>query len=253
MEVEKKDKGEKMTNKFMFFENFKETADKLPDELRLKFYDAMTDYVFKGIEPDDVVISALITAIKPSLDKEDGRKNNGGNHNPTGKNQFLKEKEIEQNQKQLKYLRSIPVNSGQIGQTRSIPLETETETGNITPLSMSPQRVDDTQLDLKEAIAKTKRFVKPTVEEITAYCREKNKSVDAERFWNFYESKGWKVGKNPMKDWRAAVCNWAKDATPVVQESYRPAVDTEKLNQMASIAELTKQRMAQQAKLKYGA
>ena len=253
MEVEKKDKGEKMSNKFMFFENFKETADKLPDELRLKFYDAMTDYVFKGIEPDDVVISALITAIKPSLDKEDGRKNNGGNHNPTGKNQFLREKEIEQNQKQLKYLRSIPVNSGQIGQTRSIPLETETETENNTPLSMPPQRVGDTQLDLEEAIAKTKRFTKPTIAEIETYCREKNKSVDAERFWNFYESKGWKVGKNPMKDWKAAVCNWAKDAAPVVQESYRPAVDTEKLNQMASIAELTKQRMAQQAKFKYGA
>ena len=81
-----------MKDKFMFFVNFKETADKLPDDLRLKFYDAMTDYVFNGIEPDDVVVSALITAIKPSLDKEDGRKNNGGNHNPTGKNQFLKEK-----------------------------------------------------------------------------------------------------------------------------------------------------------------
>ena len=129
----------------------------------------------------------------------------------------------------------------------------KTEKRDITPLSMSPQRVDDTQLDLEEAIAKTKRFVKPTVEEINSYCREKNKSVDAERFWNFYESKGWKVGKNPMKDWRAAVCNWAKDATPVVQESYRSSVDTEKLNHMASIAELTKQRMAEQVKLKYGA
>ena len=62
-----------MADKFMFFENFKQTADRLPDELRLKFYDAMTDYVFKGIEPDDAVISALITAIKPSLDKEDHR------------------------------------------------------------------------------------------------------------------------------------------------------------------------------------
>ena len=59
-----------MKNKFTFFDNFKETADKLPDDLRLKFYDAMTDYVFKGIEPDDIVVSALIMAIKPYLDNE---------------------------------------------------------------------------------------------------------------------------------------------------------------------------------------
>ncbi len=229
-----------MTNKFMFFENFKETADKLPDELRLKFYDAMTDYVFKGVEPDDVVISALITAIKPSLDKEEKR---GGNHNPNGNNQHkVGQSEVKNVVKEVK-----------VGQSGQSFLETETETGNITPLSVSPQRVDDTQLDLEEAIAKTKRFVKPTVEEITSFCREKNKSIDAERFWNFYESKGWKVGKNPMKDWRAAVCNWAKDAAPVVQESYRPAVDTEKLNQTARMAELAKQRMMEQAKLKYGA
>jgi hypothetical protein len=175
---------------------------------------------------------------KISLQKTDGRSNNGGNHNPKGIIQHSKE--VNQ------------VNSGQLGQSLS-ETETETETRNITPLSMSPQRVDNTQLDLEDAIKKVKRFVKPTVEEITSYCREKNKSIDAERFWNFYESKGWKVGKNPMKDWRAAVCNWAKDAAPVVQESYRPAVDTEKLNQTASMAELTKQRMMEQAKLKYGA
>jgi hypothetical protein len=200
-----------MKDKFMFFVNFKETADKLPDDLRLKFYDAMTDYVFNGIEPDDVVVSALITAIKPSLDKEDGRKNNGGNHNPTGKNQFLKEKEIEQNQKQLKYLRSIPVNSGQTGQTRSIPLETETETEtrNISPLCMSPQRVDDKQIDIEEAI-KAKKFVKPSIEEIRAYCRERENTINAERFFDFYQSKGWKVGNQPMKDWRAAVRTWER-------------------------------------------
>lgn len=53
------------------------------------------------------------------------------------------------------------------------------------------------------------RFVPPTVDEIAAYAAEKNyQRVDADRFWNFYQSKGWKVGKSPMKDWKAAVCNW---------------------------------------------
>ena len=51
-------------------------------------------------------------------------------------------------------------------------------------------------------------FVKPTVEEVRAYCRERESTVRAEAFVSFYESKGWMVGKNPMKDWKAAVRTW---------------------------------------------
>lgn len=58
---------------------------------------------------------------------------------------------------------------------------------------------------------KTKRFVKPTIEEIKAYCQERNNSVDADRFFNYYEGQGWKVGKNPMKDWKAVVRTWEKN------------------------------------------
>lgn len=55
---------------------------------------------------------------------------------------------------------------------------------------------------------KKKRFVKPTVEEVRAYCQERGNTVDAETFVNFYESKGWMVGKNHMKDWKSAVRTW---------------------------------------------
>ena len=55
-----------------------------------------------------------------------------------------------------------------------------------------------------------KRFVKPDVEEIAVYCRELNFPVDAQQFWDFYESKGWMVGKTPMKDWKACVRNWVR-------------------------------------------
>ena len=244
-----------MTNKFMFFENFKETADKLPDSLRLKFYDAMTDYVFKGIEPADTIISALVSAINPVLitEKRGGARENSGR----------KSNEIKINQKnQNENFENFENQNNQIDfkkeTKKSSPLNPLKENNKniytpITPDGVIAPKGDDTQIDLEEVIAKAKRFTKPTIDEIEAYCREKNKSIDAERFWNFYESKGWKVGKNPMKDWRAAVCNWAKDAAPVVQESYRPAVDTEKLNQTARMAELAKQRMMEQAKLKYGA
>ena len=54
------------------------------------------------------------------------------------------------------------------------------------------------------------RFVPPTVEEVKAYCQERKNKVDAEAFVDFYESKGWLIGKNKMKDWRAAVRTWEK-------------------------------------------
>lgn len=52
------------------------------------------------------------------------------------------------------------------------------------------------------------RFVKPTLEEVTAYCNERNNNINAQRFIDYYESNGWKVGKNPMRDWKASVRTW---------------------------------------------
>lgn len=55
------------------------------------------------------------------------------------------------------------------------------------------------------------RFVKPTVEEIALYCQERGNNINAEHFFDYYESKGWTVGKQPMKDWKAAVRNWERN------------------------------------------
>lgn len=52
------------------------------------------------------------------------------------------------------------------------------------------------------------RFTPPTVEEVRAYCTEKGYTVDPQRFVDYYTSNGWRVGKNPMKDWKAAVRTW---------------------------------------------
>lgn len=61
----------------------------------------------------------------------------------------------------------------------------------------------------KENIEKEKKKFKiPTIEEVRQYCEERKNGIDAETFWNFYQSKGWKVGKEPMKDWKAAVRTW---------------------------------------------
>ena len=61
------------------------------------------------------------------------------------------------------------------------------------------------------------RFQKPSIDEIRQYCISRNNSVDPEQFYNFYESKGWTIGKSPMKDWKAAVRTWEKREKEVPQ------------------------------------
>ena len=56
-----------------------------------------------------------------------------------------------------------------------------------------------------------KRFVKPTLAEVQAYCRERNNNVDPESFIAYYESNGWRVGKNPMKNWKSAIITWERN------------------------------------------
>lgn len=60
----------------------------------------------------------------------------------------------------------------------------------------------------KPSPGKAKRFTPPTLSEVTAYCQERRNAVDPGRWLAYYEANGWKVGRNPMRDWRAAVRTW---------------------------------------------
>lgn len=55
-----------------------------------------------------------------------------------------------------------------------------------------------------------KNIIPPTLEMVKAYCEERNNGIDAETFIDFYESKGWLIGKNRMKDWQSAIRTWEK-------------------------------------------
>lgn len=55
---------------------------------------------------------------------------------------------------------------------------------------------------------KQKKFIPPTLSEVKAYCQERNNGINPENFMDYYTANGWKVGRNPMKDWKAAVRTW---------------------------------------------
>lgn len=97
------------------------------------------------------------------------------------------------------------------------------ERNNVTPMLQSGygeiekekelDKEKDIELDTKanKSPNKAKRFVKPTLSEIEQYCIERNNNVNAEQFYDYYESNGWKVGKNSMKDWKACVRTWERN------------------------------------------
>jgi len=85
--------------------------------------------------------------------------------------------------------------------------------GQPMGINNNDNNVNNKKKDTKVSKEKAKRFIPPTVEEVENYCKEKGYSVDANRFVDFYESKGWMVGKNKMKCWKAAVRTWVSKNT----------------------------------------
>ena len=88
---------------------------------------------------------------------------------------------------------------------------------NVTHVTSVTTKDNESKSKSKSYIernTKERKFSKPTLEEVISYCQERNNDVDAERFINYYESKGWKVGSTPMKDWKAAVRTWEKNSKP---------------------------------------
>ena len=93
------------------------------------------------------------------------------------------------------------------------------ERNNVTPLlhgRYTEKEIENRDREKSkeiESVAKKPtqtRFTPPTVEEVQAYCSEKGYNIDAERFVDYYTSNGWKVGRNPMKDWKASIRTWVK-------------------------------------------
>ena len=107
---------------------------------------------------------------------------------------------------------------------------------NVIPCNTEIEKEKDIEIDIDIEIekeiekentkGKAKRFTKPTLAEVQAYCNERNNNVDAEHFYDYYEANGWKVGKNSMKDWKASVRTWERngyDSKPKATTAQKPS------------------------------
>lgn len=218
-----------MKDKFIFSKNFKEAADKLPDDLRLQFYDAMTDYVFNGIEPQGAVITALISAIKPTLDIEDrrggaregaGRKSKEIKNNQKNQNEFFEKIENQNNSNEIKVIQNenqktkekMPLNNPQKNKNKNIYSPSTSDDVVVPPL---PENDDSGMLDIEELIAMTppkpkeKKFTPPTVEDVAAYVADRKLVIDPKTFHDYFTAGKWKDSEGkPVKNWKQKALTW---------------------------------------------
>lgn len=185
-----------MRDSVVFYRSFAEAIKALPKEEQLKALWAVIDYGLDEIIPEEYgVHTAIFLMAKPQIDANNKRYQNGTkggrpttNSKPSN-NQDVTKTEPKENQ----------------DKTKPKPTQNQTETKAEPKENVNvKENVNDND---KESVST--RFVPPTQQDVADYCKEKGYSnIDIERFIDFYESKGWMVGKNKMKDWRAAVRNW---------------------------------------------
>ena len=90
---------------------------------------------------------------------------------------------------------------------------TETTSQSTSEITTTKEYKEDKEF-IKKEINKERKFIAPTIEQVKQYCQERNNLVDPQRFIDFYEAKGWMIGKNKMKDWKAAVRTWEQREKP---------------------------------------
>ena len=90
----------------------------------------------------------------------------------------------------------------------------------VQELSSGNNKIDNKTIKEKKEIKEKKKdlpetkervFKKPSVEEISSYCQERNNNINPEQFYDYYEANGWKINRSPMKDWKATVRNWERN------------------------------------------
>lgn len=178
---------------FLIYTSFYKPVSKLSDEQLGRLFRALFRYnLEEGVEVDPDIEMAF-EFFKNQMDIDNSK--------------WLKKVEkLRENAKKSRSKQMLP------NATKSNPIGLVNVNENVNENVIKEEKLKEESQILfpKPEITAAPRFRKPTVQEVSSYCAERKNNVDAEAFWNFYESKGWKVGKNPMKSWKAAIVTWEK-------------------------------------------
>lgn len=210
---------------FAFYWSFKDAIRDMPDADKLSVYEAITDFAFFGVDPAGLSPVGRLAwkLIRPQLEasirRYDACVSNGDKGKEFGKLGGRPRKTPDNNPKEKP--QTITPTHNPLNHNDNVNDNlNENDKGVIGGKDLTPERNDapaPTSADKpRKVAAKRPAFVAPSLQEVKDYIFEKGYTVDAQRFIYFYESKGWMIGKNKMKDWRAAIRTWTRrpDQTP---------------------------------------
>lgn len=214
---------------FILYADLIKVVDKLPDDVAGKLFKIVLKYVNdQEVCIDDILLEIAFEPIKNQL-KRDLKKweNLKEKRSKAGKISAEKRKQNSTNSthvesvKDCSTLSTVNVNDNvTVNDTVTVTVNDillEKETKEYIGQNENFQDVDFVELEPQEkkeksSAKKETKFSVPTLEEVQKYCIERNNAVDAQNFIDFYESKGWVVGKSKMKSWKAAVRTWEKNS-----------------------------------------
>lgn len=192
---------------FPFLYSFKDAISEIPQKYRLEIYEAITDYAFFKKEPELKTTFArfawkvIFPILKKSWQKvENGRKGGGQLNNSNAA------KRVKNEQKTSKAIANIEYERGTIQANADIERDNEKEKINNNNNDENEVSMIGGQQPSRKR--ETKSFTKPSLQEIKDFISENSFSVDPEAFYDYYESNGWMVGRNRMKDWKSTIRRW---------------------------------------------
>ena len=179
---------------FTFYRSFAKALSFIRDEAdRCKAYDAVCNYALYGIEPENLPdnVAMAFELIRPTLDSA-ARKAAAGKLGGESKQTGSKSKQIEANGKQ--------------GENES---KTETR-GNAKQTESKKEKEIEKEIEIENK-SSNKRFVPPTLEEVKAYCRERNSPVDPNEFYEYFTAGNWYDAKGQrVTRWKQKLITWEK-------------------------------------------
>lgn len=186
---------------FLLYRSFAEVMAELPDAEAGKLYKAIAAYALDGEEPElSGYLAGYFRLIKPQLDANNARYKNGlkGGRPKKETTGNKEEKPVETTEETDGNEEEKPKEN----QNETTPQPNENENENV-----------NVNVNNKGSGAKSprSRFKAPTREEVKQYAAENKLALNVDNFMDYYESNGWKVGKNPMKDWKATARRWSRE------------------------------------------
>ena len=232
---------------FLFYADWLNVIRDLPSEVQLEVYQAIAEYaIYDNLIELKPLAKVAFGFIKQTIDRDTQKYISiSEKRSEAGKKggRRLKNNELEEsNEKQKKQLLSekskksnCPLNDNDNVNDNDISfLEKKKQKSDAAVSDLenenSESPLETLQAPKEQSGGGRKRFVIPTPEEVQAYCDERKNDISGQQFCDFYSSKGWKVGSQPMKDWKAAVRTWEvrrKDTIPSITQP-QPQISTPK-------------------------